>query len=102
MVISSQGNAVVTGSIIYTPPVNHQGNVNNIKLNNSAATSFTIIVSRYMVQTNTLNLLYAKNLSNGDTVDDDTAYVLEYGDYLYLTAPATVKYVVSGTQYPIA
>jgi len=93
MIITSQGDLNVGGGVIYGPPVNNQGYITGMSFTNLS--SFVLEVYLYRKVPNSKKLLYKLTLDAGDIVEDDTEYVLDYGDYLW------AKSSVTGTQFVI-
>lgn len=93
MIITAQGDVSTVGGLIYGTPVNNQSYITGLSFTNLSA--YVLEVYLYRKVSNSKKLLYKFTLDAGDIVEDDTAYVLDYGDYLW------AKSSVSGTQFVV-
>ena len=97
--IIAQGIAKSPGTIIYNPSVGNEGLVNNIRINNTVNTAYTIALYRYIKTKQVSILLYRVALKAGDWINDDTDYSIKSGDYLFLeTDNDTTVYVINGRE----
>lgn len=89
--IPIQGIVSVTGTTLYTVPSTKKARFITITATNPAA--FVLTLSRYDKSQNTTVTIFSYSLSAGDSVIDQTGYVLQEGDKLILTSSVT------GTNY---
>jgi hypothetical protein len=89
---ATQGELGLTNTILKNSTT-FQGinTVNGLRFRNASA--YILTISRYSKKNNRTDVLYEYTLSAGDTVLDNTLYILEFGDILY------GKSNVSGTMY---
>lgn len=96
MIITAQGEVSTVGGLIYGPPINNQSYITGLSFVNLNA--YVLEVYLYRKIPNTKKLLYKFNLDAGDIVEDDTAYVLDYGDYLWAKSSVTgTDFIVMGS-----
>ena len=93
MIIPAQGDVSTVGGLIYGPPINTQSYITGLSFVNLNA--YVLEVYLYRKIPNTKKLLYKFTLDAKDVVEDDTPYVLDYGDYIW------AKSSVSGTQFVV-
>ena len=81
---SNQGVLSVTGTVLLTggPSTTSLNRLITLRLNN--AVSYNIQLYIYKASTATTTLMYALNLSAGDTLTDDVNYALSNGDQIIL------------------
>ena len=89
--IPIQGIVSVTGTTLYTVPATKKARFITITATNPAA--FVLTLSRYDKSQNTTVTVFSYSLSAGDSVIDQTGYVLQQGDKLILTSS------IPGTSY---
>ena len=92
---SNQGVLSVTGTVLLTggPSTTSLNRLLTLRLNN--AVSYNIQVYIYKASTATTTLMYALNLSAGDTLTDDINYALNNGDQIiaYSSVVGTTFYI---------
>lgn len=92
MELSKQGTLIAGSTILYTCPVGKSARV-YLKFNNPLAN--TITLSKYDAVLMITTDIYTFNLSAGDFMADNNAYLLNPNDYLTLNCSA------AGTNYLI-
>ena len=79
---SNQGELSITGTVLLTggPPTEQLDKISSIRFYNPLA--YSIQLYRYEALTFTTTLIYNLNLSAGDTLTDNLAYLLNAGDQI--------------------
>jgi hypothetical protein len=96
---SNQGVLSVTGTVLLTggPSTTSLNRLFTLRLNNAVAYNIQLYI--YKASTATTTLMYALNLSAGDTLTDDINYALSNGDQIiaYSSVVGTTFYIYGVT-----
>lgn len=98
--ISNEGNVGLTSTVLYECRSQNVCAINYIRFSNSAS-SYDVILQKYVASSATTVDIYTLTLTHGDTVTDDMVYILYNGDkILATTTDANTTFIISGEEGP--